>query len=393
MLNRMLLLTVHCFLFSMNSFAEVAPNELYGVIDTLESIPEVGTIQSHCSNTHSFNLSDVHNNQVVGMYFSSGEGLNDPGLQFYRTLKKYPKTKSFLWYSGTALSYESKDAKTKYKCKDFARRSGYFDQKVCGLSGLLESAKQKGVTVQIGYESNKFVNGKVENLDVTQFAAELSDPDSEVRQNVISYAKKLKESGAAVVLRPLSEMNDKGMPWDIMDEQKLNDYAKSWKLMKEIFDNEGANNVKFSFNPIDYGHASGSFHSVKKVIRKIGTENIDIAGINVYPSSYDRTPVPFSKSIKRWKNIYRAEGLGDKPFIIGESNALGYRGYSADVRNRQKGKWMKDALEYFEEVNSNSDSSDDITNFTIFNGFEKGGKYAIPEDSPSDQAIDSHLGT
>ncbi|TNF31881.1 MAG: hypothetical protein EP319_00935 [Deltaproteobacteria bacterium] len=360
----------------------------------MNSFSHFGQVESRCQEQQeesSFNLDEVHSHQAVGMYLSSGEGINDPGLQFQRTLKKYPKTKSFLWYSGTALSFDEKDAKSKHKCKALASNTGEIEGKHCGLSGLLESAKQQGATVQIGFESNKFEDGKIKNLDVTQLAKELEDPNSEVRKNVISYAKKLKESGAAIVLRPLSEMNDKGMAWNIQTHKKIDDFAKSWKLMKKIFDEEGAENVKFSFNPIDYGYRPSSVYSVKQLIRKIGPENIDIAGLNIYPTSEYSVPTPLKDSVVRWKRIYKAEGLGNKPFMIGESNVLGNKHSSQQIKDKQKGKWMKDALEYFESVNSNSNLEDDIQNFTIFNGFEKGGKYAIHENSPSDNAIDSHL--
>ena len=153
-------------------------------------------------------------------------------------------------------------------------------------------------------------------------------------------------------------------------------FAKAWNRIRWIFKSEKADNVLFAFNPV--GHAAPIEDNkgqivkesnpsiknetlVKNAINAIGAENIDIAGLNVYPESGCddlKGRASFTQIVNHWKVIYEKAGIGGKPFFIGECNA----DYSDSIR----AEWLREAFEYCKIKDNN------VSIFTIFNGCQKG---------------------
>jgi beta-mannanase len=61
------------------------------------------------------------------------------------------------------------------------------------------------------------------------------------------WARQARDSNVAVLLRFAPEMNGDWRPWSVNDSPQ--DFIHAWRHLHDVFDQEGAGNVKWVFNP------------------------------------------------------------------------------------------------------------------------------------------------
>ena len=296
-------------------------------------------------------IENLRMGQVWGMHYCPE---NQPKAYDYmlEARKQFKTLNSFLWYASTSVSFEKRlQLKPSEKLKE-----------------LLTYAANNNMSIQIGFEP-KDASGT--NLTCKKITEQLTNKQSDLYKNIESWALNLKKYTTTVILRPISEFNyynpSKNVPpWTLVPRTEISSgpqtFANAWNKVRDIFRNASADNVLFAFNPV--GHTTSDPANdthVISTIKAIGAKNIDIAGLNVYPSTTCnlRAEGSFQQIAKHWKDLYNKAGIGDKPFFIGECNI-------ANRTDNEKAEWLKNAFEYCKN------KSNQVAIFTIFNGCQVG---------------------
>lgn len=292
----------------------------------------------------------------------------NPGAQLMCGLRKYPVMTTFLWYASTAFRFDEVSAqKNTAGCKvAFAKnpRIGW-DPKYCGIEGMFLLAKERGVTIQLGYELQFTPSRLVKELQY----------GGVIKERVVSWAKELAASGVPIILRPMSEMNTSGNFWTVTDHASIESYVKAWKMLRKEFRENGARNVQFLFAPVVYGKKVVRESAIKKVLKRIGPEDIDAVGMNPYPhgpiDGVILRPNSLGEMIHAARALYKTAGFGKHPFMLGETGVI------SSFSSEQRREWFNDGYKFLTQYGVNGGVSP-LTMLTIFDSGQVSGKYRSP---------------
>lgn len=222
---------------------------------------------------------------------------------------------------------------------------------VNGVVGALRS--QAAVQEQMRHDFWPQIALETYGLSLSAFRQELSHPGSPVDWNVRTLAREIaryRNQSKWVFIRPFSEMNDatEDTPWEFGCREHSNtpeDFAAAWKLLRDVFDEEGATNAIFIFSPL----AAHSVHREKDVLaalNKIPVGYIDAFGMNVYsrPMSAfggsSHVPIPFSQLVAPWLNVLASSRHRGIPLAVSEM------GVSKQASDTQRAAWLRQAFAF-----------------------------------------------
>lgn len=191
------------------------------------------------------------------------------------------------------------------------------------------------------------------HLSLAQFRRELAHPGSLVEWNVRTLAREIgryRLQGKWFFIRPFSEMNDAtpGAPWEFGNKNRHNtpqEFAAAWRLLRDVFNQEGASNAIFVFSPL----AAYRVHhedQILETLNRIPSGYIDAFGLNVYSrprSAYNGSsndPIPFAELVQPWMKVLaksRHEGI---PLAIPEM------GVSNQATEERRAVWLHQAFQF-----------------------------------------------
>jgi hypothetical protein len=194
------------------------------------------------------------------------------------------------------------------------------------------------------------------HLNLKDFRLDLARPGSRVYRSVHMLAKAIARYRSArkwVFIRPFSEMNDGTLenPWEFANTEQNNrpeDLAGAWKLLREAFDAEGARNAIFIFSPL----AAYSVHHEKDVLaamEMIPAGYIDAYGLNVYSrpmtayGSASPDPIPFSTLVQPWLDLLAHSKHRGIPLTVSEMAV------SNQATDDRRAKWIRDAFTFIHQ--------------------------------------------
>lgn len=191
------------------------------------------------------------------------------------------------------------------------------------------------------------------HMSLSEFRRQLCQPGSQVDSSVRSLAHAIslyREEGKWFFIRPFCEMNDatQANPWEFGNDSYTNtpeDFAAAWKLLRVVFDQEGATNAIFLFSPL----AAYSVHredEVSKTLDLIPRGYIDAFSLNVYsrpPSAYGGNspePIPFAKLVQPWLKLLSRSRHHGIPLAVAEM------GVSNQATDDRRAGWLRDTFRF-----------------------------------------------
>lgn len=191
------------------------------------------------------------------------------------------------------------------------------------------------------------------DLSLSEFTKQLSTHGSRIDINVRRLAAeiaKYRSRNKYFFLRPFSEMNDgtDANPWEFANKTHKNngtDLATAWKLLHDVFDQEGATNAIFIFSPL----AANRVHNEQEVmvaLDKIPVGYIDAFGLNVYSrpkSAYGGTspePFSFAELVQPWLKLAQTSRHRGIPLAVAEM------GVSNQASDPLRAKWLREAFSF-----------------------------------------------
>lgn len=191
------------------------------------------------------------------------------------------------------------------------------------------------------------------NLNLADFRRELSRQGSQIDISVRTLAygiARFKARKKWFFIRPFSEMNDatESAPWEFGLKARRNtpaDFAAAWKLLRDVFNEEGATNAIFIFSPLAANRVHGE-KEVLEALNKIPVGYIDAFGLNVYArprSAYSGTspePIPFTELVQPWLKVLASSKQRGLPLAVAE---MGISNQAADADRAQ---WLRDAFTF-----------------------------------------------
>lgn len=156
-----------------------------------------------------------------------------------------------------------------------------------------------------------------------------------------SWAEGLREFPSIVYLRPMHEMNGNWYPWaGRVKGNRPVDYIAAWRHMYEVFDQAGANNVRWVWSPyvVDVP-SSNAFEAYYP-----GGKYVDILALDAYNWGTDSGP-PVTQSGGRWQDVEdllsgpyrRLIRMGPQPVWLAE--------VSSAEQGGDKANWLRMLLE------------------------------------------------
>jgi hypothetical protein len=140
--------------------------------------------------------------------------------------------------------------------------------------------------------------------------------------NTVKWGRYLGRRKAAVILRPLSEMNDPSAgSWCFgrRPENTPENYAHVWVALVSILRLSGASNAYFVLAPQAYRSPPPMANQVLAAvnsIRRADSTAIDAFGMDAYPASdASHRPISFDALVQPWLSLLRSQRL---PFTVPE---------------------------------------------------------------------------
>jgi len=212
---------------------------------------------------------------------------------------------------------------------------------------------QVGVQERAGRDFWPQVALETGRLTMAEFRRELARPDSLTASNVRLLAANIaryRDLGKWFFIRPFCEMNDGTLenPWEFANPNFTNtpaDYAAAWKLLRDVFDDEGATNAIFIFSPL----AAHSVHHEREVLATLNlipSGYIDAYGLNVYSrpmTAYGGTshePIPFATLAQPWIDLLARSRHRGIPLAVPEM------GVSNQAADGQRAAWLRAAFRF-----------------------------------------------
>ena len=214
---------------------------------------------------------------------------------------------------------------------------------------------------QLRYEANDHERMKREfwpqialetqSLSLAALRQELASPGSQVDDNLRTLARAIaqyRDKHKWFFIRPFSEMNDEEGSWEFANKQFVNtpqDFAAVWKLIREVFDEEGATNAIFIFSPLAAYHTHHE-QEILKALNLIPSGYIDAFGLNVYSrplSAYGRNsaaPISFAELAAPWIKLLTSSKHHGIPLAIPEM------GVSQEASDSDRSQWLRQAFAF-----------------------------------------------
>jgi beta-mannanase len=174
------------------------------------------------------------------------------------------------------------------------------------------------------------------------------DPTWTLRERILSgasddyirsWARGLAAYGGPVLLRFAHEMHDQSYPWAVgVNGNTAEDYLAAWRHVRAIFDEEGASNVSWGWNPNTMpGTTTAAYEAIYTSLYP-GNDLVDWVGLDIYNGG---------SSLEGWggwrsfsdalANPYAAlRAVTSKPLILAEVGSAETGGAKAD--------WIRSAV-------------------------------------------------
>ena len=212
---------------------------------------------------------------------------------------------------------------------------------------------------QLKYEANDHERMKrdfwpqialeTQRLSLPTLRQELENSGSQVDDNLRTLARAIaqyRDKHKWFFIRPFSEMNDEEGSWEFANKQYTNtpqDFAAVWKLLRDIFDEEGATNAIFIFSPLAAYHTHHEME-ILKTLNLIPAGYIDAFGLNVYSrplSAYGRgsaAPISFAELATPWIKLLASSKHHGIPLAVPEM------GVSQEASDVNRSQWLRQAF-------------------------------------------------
>lgn len=194
---------------------------------------------------------------------------------------------------------------------------------------------------------------ETERLSLLEFRQGLQQRGSLVERNTRMLARELaryRGKNKWFFIRPFSEMNDgtENTPWEFGNKTHPNrpeDLAVAWRLLRDIFDQEGATNALFVFSPL----AAYRVHREREVLaalNMIPPGYIDAFGLNVYSrplTAYGGSspePVSFAELTQPWLKLLAQSRHRGIPLAVAEM------GVSNQATDEKRAQWLREAFKF-----------------------------------------------
>ena len=136
---------------------------------------------------------------------------------------------------------------------------------------------QEGTSIQLAWEPHDFGRDPLHQPDFRLTTITAGNHDTDIRR----WARELKAFGYTVYFRPMCEMNGDWVTWGgTVNGNSPGDYIPAWRHIKNIFNQEGANNVKFVWAPNRDGDLTSAYQTFNTYYP--GDAYVDYVGINGY---------------------------------------------------------------------------------------------------------------
>jgi hypothetical protein len=190
-------------------------------------------------------------------------------------------------------------------------------------------------------------------LSLSDFTRELSRTASQVDYTVRTLAHAIahyRDKNKWFFIRPFCEMNDatEGNPWEFGCKGHKNtpeDFVAAWKLLRDVFDQEGATNAIFVFSPL----AAYRVHREEDVLKTLNLMPrgyIDCFGLNVYSrplavyGGKSPEPISFAALTDPWLKLLARSRQRGIPLAVAE---MAVSNQATDAR---RALWVHDAFRF-----------------------------------------------
>jgi beta-mannanase len=159
-------------------------------------------------------------------------------------------------------------------------------------------------------------------------------------QYIASWAQGMAAFRQPVLLRFAHEMHHQTYPWAVGENgNTADDYVAAWQHVHGLFEQAGATNVQWVWNPNTLGDATSSEYQPLYRSLYPGDSQVDWLGLDVYNTGPQLNwGAPYWRSFPEvLSEPYAAlSGLADKPIILPEVGSVEAGG--------SKAAWIRDAL-------------------------------------------------
>lgn len=150
---------------------------------------------------------------------------------------------------------------------------------------------------------------------------------------VREWARKLRDFGSTVYLRPMHEMNGDWYPWSgVVNGNTPEDYVAAWRHLHDVFAAEGADNVRWVWSPlVDDVPSDNGFEQYWP-----GSRHVDVLALDGYNWGADLPEYGGWRSFDEvFADAYRRlTALGPEPVWIAE--------VGSDAAGGDKAAWVRD---------------------------------------------------
>lgn len=150
---------------------------------------------------------------------------------------------------------------------------------------------------------------------------------------VREWARKLREFGDTVYLRPMHEMNGDWYPWSgVVNGNTPEDYVAAWQHLHDVFREEGADNVHWVWSPlVDDVPSENNFEQYWP-----GSRHVDVLAVDGYNWGAE---VPGHGGWRSFNEVFgdaygRLTALGPEPVWLAE--------VGSDAAGGDKAAWVRD---------------------------------------------------
>lgn len=195
---------------------------------------------------------------------------------------------------------------------------------------------QEGRAIQLAWEPHAFGRDPLNQPEYRLERITAGDWDNDIRR----WARELRDFGYPVYFRPMCEMNGDWVTWGgTVNGNTPDDYIPAWRHIHDIFQQEGAANVKFVWSPNrdgDAASAQGTFNTYYP-----GDAYVDYLGINGYNWGRLYTTPEWTSQWQLFEEVFGPSydvftSRTSKPVVIAETATTEVGG--------DKAAWITDAF-------------------------------------------------
>lgn len=200
---------------------------------------------------------------------------------------------------------------------------------------------ERGVTIQLSWEPHNFAKDHNNQPEYRLKTITAGNHDNAIRR----WARELRDFGYPVYFRPMCEMNGDWVAWGgNANGNSPADYIPAWRRVHDIFQQEGATNVKFVWAPNRAGSTADA-HNIFDTYYP-GDAYVDYVGINGYNWGTLYTTPQWTSSWQSFEEVFKysydvAVQRTNKPIVVSETASTEVGG---SAQNGGKAKWITDAF-------------------------------------------------